>query len=222
MISYDVSAKGWTIVDNNGRICRLTAMGGLVVLIQCNENPPENNVFLSSFEMLDFVGYILKFEPEFVASTPEIIGALIDAARFAFGPPELDEQTDVETQAAIEKAFHNPEDSVETRMMHAPKCIRALSDSGWECVGWHEFGWNMLTHCKQFCVSVFEHGDYWRATLELCIENPVVPRGRVVAAKANASDPDSAYSALMDSWVGAVSVRALLDLPLATSPSLAN
>ena len=95
----------------------------------------------------------------------------------ALTPPEYHEDEDedeaaeydeAETAEMVRQMFNNPDDSMEVRMLYAPPCIKALSCREWSCVGWHEFGWNMVSPCELFCVSVFgsdEHG--FRATLEV-------------------------------------------------------
>jgi hypothetical protein len=136
---------------------------------------------------------------------------------------EYDEQwlamRDEEEAAAIMREFNNPDDSMEVRMLHAPPCIKALSYREWSCVGWHEAGWNMVSPCELFCVSVFGDDEYgFRATLEVVMEEHIGRlvshrRGRTVVNRQDAPDAQSAYLALMNARIGAVSIATLLGLP---------
>ena len=138
---------------------------------------------------------------------------------------EYDEQwlamRDEEEAAAIMREFNNPDDSMEVRMLHAPPCIKALSYREWSCVGWHEFGWNMVSPCELFCVSVFGIGEYgygFRATLEVVmsehLSRRLVSHGlcRMVVSSHDAPDAQSAYLALMNARIGVVSIATLLGL----------
>ena len=148
------------------------------------------------------------------------------SALSAITPPEYDEDEDeaaeydeAETAEMVRQMFNNPDDSMEVRMLHAPPCIKALSYREWSCVGWHEAGWNMVSPCELFCVSVFGDDEYgFRATLEVVMEEHIGRlvshrRGRTVVNRQDAPDAQSAYLALMNARIGAVSIATLLGLP---------
>ena len=144
----------------------------------------------------------------------------------AVTPPAYDDdededyEYDEEEAEMLRRAFNNPDDSMEVRMLHAPPCIKALSYRVWSCIGWHEAGWNMVSPCELFCVSVFGDDEYgFRATLEVVMEEHTsrrlvsYGRARTVVSRHDAADAESAYLALMNARIGAVSVATLLGLP---------
>jgi hypothetical protein len=133
---------------------------------------------------------------------------------------EADEYDEEGTAEMLRRMFNNPDDSMEVRMLHAPACIKALSYREWSCVGWHECGWNMVSPCELFCVSVYGDDEYgFRATLEVVMEEHTsrrlvsYGRARTVVSRHDAADAESAYLALMNARIGAVSVATLLGLP---------
>ena len=133
---------------------------------------------------------------------------------------EADEYDEEGTAEMLRRMFNNPDDSMEVRMLHAPPCIKALSYREWSCIGWHEAGWNMVSPCELFCVSVFGDDEYgFRATLEVVMEEHTsrrlvsYGRARTVVGRHDAADAESAYLALMNARICAVSVATLLGLP---------